>query len=224
MNFSPVFNNNVSPSDTLGNGKFYSKVMSWVAGSFLSATVGAVLIGPLVPQALMMPLYVVAFIALLVAGFSRKAMQLSGIFAIGVPFILGVILYPTLNYYLSNGMGDIVGLSALGTAIIFGGMAVLGWTSNKNLNHLAPKLFFVLLGLIAMSFLNAFLFQMSILSLVISGAVIVVMSLYTFIDIQRLKNRDPYDQIPAAHYALNIFLNIYNIFVSLLNILGILRN
>ena len=64
MNFSPVFNNNVSPVDTLGNGKFYSKVMSWVAGSFFSATVGAVLIGPLVPPALMMPLYIVALMAL----------------------------------------------------------------------------------------------------------------------------------------------------------------
>lgn len=224
MNFSPTFSNQSVQQPAFGNGKFYSKVMTWVAASFLAATIGAVLVGPMVPVSLMMPLYVVAFIALLVAGFSRKAMQLSGAFAIGVPFILGIILYPTLNYYVSSGAGGIVGMAAGGTAVIFGGMAILGWFSKKNLDHLAPKLFFVLLGLIAMSFLNAFLFKLSILSLIVSAAVIVIMALYTFIDIQRLKNRDPYDQIPAAHYALNIFLNIYNIFVSLLNILGILRN
>ena len=221
MTFAPAY---TDENYSLDNGKFYSKVMTWVAGSFLSATIGALLIGPFVPTALMMPLYIVALVALLASGFSRKLMALSGVFAIGIPFILGVILYPTLNYYFTTGAGGIVGLSALGTAIIFGGMAVLGWTSKKNLNHLAPKLFFVMMGLIAISLLNAFLFKLPLLAVVISAVVIVVMCFYVFIDIQQLKNRSPYDAIPASHYALNLFLNIYNIFVSLLNILGFLRN
>lgn len=220
MTYAPV---STSSAYSLDNNKFYSKVMAWVAGSFLAATVGAIFIGPFVPPALMMPLYIVVFVALLASGFSRKLMALSGVFAIAIPLILGIILYPTLNYYFATGSGGIVGMSALGTAIIFGGMAFLGWTSNKNLNHLAPKLFFVMLGLIAMSFLNIFLFQLPLIGVIISGAVIIIMSLYTFIDIQQLKNRSPYDAIPASRYALNLFLNIYNIFVSLLNILGFLR-
>ena len=81
-----------------------------------------------------------------------------------------------------------------------------------------------MVGLIAISLLNAFLFKLPLLAVVISAVVIVIMALYTFISIQQLKNRDPYDQIPAPHYALNLFLNIYNIFISLLNILGFLRN
>lgn len=222
MTYSPAFNDSKTEY-SLDNSKFYSKVMAWVAGSFASATVGAILIGPMVPPALMMPLYIVTFIALMAAGFSRKMMALSGPFAVVIPLILGIILYPTLNYYISSGLGGVVGMAAGGTAIIFGGMALLGWTSNKNLNHLAPKLFFVFLGLIAMSFLNAFLFQLPIIAVLISGAVIVICSIYTFIDIQNLKNRSPYDAIPASRYALNLFLNIYNIFVSLLNILGFLR-
>lgn len=224
MTFAPSFNQSAPTTYSLDNSKFYAKVMAWVAGAFASATIGAMLIGPLVPQSLMMPLYIVAFVALLAAGFSRKAMNLSGLFAIGVPAILGIILYPTLNYYISSGMGGVVGMSAGGTAMIFGAMALLGWTSNKNLNHLAPKLFFVFLGLIALSFLNAFLFQLPIISVAISAVVIVICSIYTFIDIQNLKNRHPYDTIPAPYYALNLFLNIYNIFVSLLNILGYFRN
>lgn len=221
MAFAPAYTNE---NYSLDNGRFYSKVMTWVAGSFLAATIGALFVGPFVPPALMMPLYIVALVALLASGFSRKLMNLSGVFAIVIPLILGVILYPTLNYYFATGAGGIVGMSALGTAIIFGGMAVLGWTSNKNLNHLAPKLFFVMLGLIAISLLNVFLFQMPLIGVIISGAVIIIMSIYTFIDINNLKNRSPYDAIPASRYALNLFLNIYNIFVSLLNILGFLRN
>lgn len=212
------------PTKTLDNGSFYNKVLGWVALSFIAATVGAVIVGPVVPQSLMMPLYFVAFIALMVAGLSRKAMQLSGIFAIAIPLILGIILYPTLNYYISQGAGDIVGLSAGGTAIIFGVMAIAGWISKKNLNNIASKLFFVMLGLIALSFLNAFIFHLSIISLAISALVIGIMAVYTFVDIQALKNRDQYDTIPAAHYALNLFLNIYNIFISLLNILSFFRD
>lgn len=223
MTYATFDQNSYHTSGALENNKFYAKVMTWVALSFLSATIGAMFIGPMVPTALMMPLYFVAFIALLVAGFSRKAMGLAPVFAIAVPLILGIILYPTLNYYLSNGMGDIVGISAGGTAVIFGAMAVIGWVSKINLNRWASKLFFILLGLIALSFLNI-IFQLPILTLVISATVIVVMSLYTFIDTQRLRDRTAGDTTPAAFYALNLFLNIYNIFVSLLNILGIVRN
>lgn len=82
---------------TLDNGSFYNKVLGWVALSFIAATVGAVIVGPVVPQSLMMPLYFVAFIALMVAGLSRKAMQLSGIFAIAIPLILGIILLSLIH-------------------------------------------------------------------------------------------------------------------------------
>ena len=71
MTFAPAY---TDENYSLDNGKFYSKVMTWVAGSFLSATIGAMVVGPFVPPALMMPLYIVALVALLASGFSRKLM------------------------------------------------------------------------------------------------------------------------------------------------------
>lgn len=209
------------PDFSLDNNNFYSKVMLWLAVCFGAAAAGVFIFGPMVPQSLITPLWAVAFIALLVAGFSRKIVQLSGFFAVGIPLILGIVLYPTLNYYVQTGMGNIIGQAAGGTAIIFGGMALWGWTSKKSINNWASKLFFIMLGLIAVSVLNMFLHSTG-LSFIISLAVVVVMSMYTFIDIQSLRDRNPYDQIPASYYAFNIFLNIYNIFVSLLNILSII--
>lgn len=208
------------------NSAFYQKVMVWVTAAMSAAAFGSLFIGPLVPPALMLPLYVVVLIALIVASFSRRTLNptFSNVFAIAVPALLGIILYPTLNYYLSSGMGNIVSMAAMGTVVIFGGMAVLGWVSQVNLNRWMPKLFFILLGVIVLSILNVLFFKLTLISLLISMAVVVIMAIYTFIDIQMLRDRNPHDTVPASFYALNLFLNIYNIFVNLLNILGILRN
>ena len=208
------------------NSAFYQKVMVWVTAAMGAVAFGSLFIGPLVPPALMLPLYVVVLIALIVASFSRRTLNptFSNVFAIAVPALLGIILYPTLNYYLSSGMGNIVSMAAMGTVVIFGGMAVLGWVSQVNLNRWMPKLFFILLGVIVLSILNVLFFKLTLISLLISMAVVVIMAIYTFIDIQMLRDCNPHDNIPASFYALNLFLNIYNIFVNLLNILGILRN
>lgn len=212
--------NNVQRNTDLNHEGFYSKVLAWLALSFGVAAVGTFFIGPLVPQAFIMPLSLIAIGALIAASFSRKAMKLSGLFAVVIPFILGITLYPTLNYYISSGSGNIVSSAAAGTALIFGVMATVGWTSKKSLNHLAPFLFWGVLGLIGVSLMNVFLFQLTGLSLIISIAVVAVFAVYTYIDIQAIRDRSRGDA-PASYYALNVFLDIWNIFVSLLNILGI---
>lgn len=211
--------------DLTGHNEFYTRVLGWVAVAMLACGVGAGLVGPLVPDSLMIPLYFVALIALIAASFSRSLMKpaVSNTFAVAIPAILGVILYPTLNYYVGTGQGDIVYSAALGTAIVFGTMAVWGWVSKKNLDSWLPALFFITLGVIGASLLNAFVFQLVGLSLVISIGVVVIFSIYTFIDIQLIKRRAMGDA-PASFYALNLFLDIYNIFVALLRIIGIARS
>lgn len=199
---------------------FYAQVMLWLAASFAVAAVGVFVIGPMVPPALILPLFGLVFIALIASSFARKTKKLMGVFAIAVPTALGVVLYPALNAYISSGSGEVVGFAAMGTALVFGVMAYLGWTSKKSLTHFLPRMFAVLIALIVLSLLNVFFFQLPVLSLVISLVVVVLFSVYTFIDIQRLRDRAEGDGMPASGYALNIFLNIYNIFVALLNIFG----
>lgn len=204
------------------NNLFYSRVMGWLFAAFGAAAVGTMLIGPLVPLSMMMPLSLVALGVLIVSGFVRKSPKVSGALAIGIPLILGITLYPVLNYYLSSGAGDIVVSSLIGTAVIFGGMALWGWRSPRSFNRWEGKLFFVVLALIVVSLLNTFFFKMTILGLVISCVVLVVFAIYSFIDIQRIRDYDGSDHSTASMYALNVFLDILNLFTSLLNILGFL--
>lgn len=198
---------------------FYQKVILWLFADFAIAGAATWLIGPLVPPSLMIGLSIALIVVLLAAGFSRRASKFAGLFSILVPTVIGIILYPALNNFFSTGNGDVVYMAAFGTAAVFGSMAVVGWISKKSLNRFLPVMFGILIGVIVVSLLNAFLFHLSGLSLLISIVTLVLFSVYSYIDIQRIRDRSDGDA-PASMYALNVFLDIVNIFTSLLNILG----
>lgn len=220
MSYENFNNPIISTSDKKVDG-FYGKVMSWIFVSLLLTFIGIFMIGPLIPPQAVMWIWGVSLIALIAASFSRKSMKFMGFFVIILPLALGIILYPTLNYYVQTGSGDIIGMAVAGTGLIFGSMSIWGWVSPKSAEKLSSKLFVIVLGLIGVSLLNVFIFKLELLSFIISLVVLVVFSIYTFIDIQRLRDRSI--NAPASWYALNIYLNIYNIFVSLLNILSFVR-
>lgn len=209
-----------------GVQSLYARVLAWLAGEFGVMIAAMYLLGPIVPQRVVMTLYLLLLGSMIIAAFVRRIRGFSEVFAIIVPAILGIALYSTLNYYVAAGSGSIVMSAAAGTLVIFGIMSVWGFTSKKSIDSWGQKLFFILLGVIAVSLLNAFVFHLAALSFVISLATVVIFSIYTFIDIQRVKKdsmRGLDQQQPASSYALNIFLNIYNLFVSLLNIFSSFR-
>lgn len=201
---------------------FYREVMMWLVASFGVAGFGTYFLGPLVPQSMMMPLYMLLLVSMIVASFLRKTAKGSGILTIVYALGLGVILYPTLNYYVATGSGNIVIMALLGTGVVFGTTALFAWNSEKSLERFAPKLFAVVLGIIATSLLNVFFFHLEWVQMLVAWAALAAFTLYSFIDIQR--TRDRVGNMPPSFYALSIFLDIYNIFVSLLQILGGNRN
>lgn len=219
-----------STQDNSGNGvdqNFLNKVFLWMAFALGSTAVGAIVIGPLIPQGMLWGLYFVTLIALLGVGFTRKMYHptVSGIFAIAVPGILGAILYPTLNYYFASGQGGVVAMSAIAASTLFLVMGAVGWMTQRSMSGWLPYMFGILVGIIALSLLNAFVFQLSGLSLVISIGVLILFAVYTSVDMQRLRQRvmregNVPEEIPASWYALNLFLDLFNMFVALLNILG----
>ncbi len=225
MTYSDFSESTLSTTKQAANPRFFGQVMTWLAAAFGAATIGTLILGPIIPQDLVLPLYFVALGALILSAFVRKVGEaLAGPLAIIIPTILGIALYGTLNSMVAAGGGGIIVMALLGTAIVFGSMAVWGWTTTKDVSGWGKPLFFMLLGVIAISLLNTFVFGLPLLSLLISVVVLVLFSIYTIVDIQSLKNAQKYGTSASpATYALNIFLNIYNIFVSLLRILSFFR-
>ena len=150
----------------------------------------------------------------------RTANSASGI---GVIFLitglLGFGLGAILQLYLALPKGpQIVGTALAGTGIIFLGLSGYALTSRKNFNFMGGFLFAGMIALAVAIIANLFL-AMPALSMAISAAMILVMSGFILWDTSRIARGEETNYIMATY---GIYLSIFNIFISLLNLLGIM--
>ena len=132
--------------------------------------------------------------------------------------VLGLMTGPLLQSVLSfrNG-GSLVAYAVMGTAIVFFGMAAVSSTIKKPLNGLGK--FLMVGGIILLVAVVANIFvQMPVLSLVISSLFILFSSLMILWQLNAIVTGGETNYISAT---LSLVLSIYNLFVSLLQILGV---
>ena len=191
----------------------------------LSATLAFSAVMAMVSMAINVPpmAYMISLIASMVLGIFVLPKAANSSAGIGVIFLitglLGFGLGSILDIYMAMSNGPQVVATALGgTGIIFLGLSGYALTSKKDFSFLGGFLFagmmVVLLAIIASLFI-----QMPALSLTISAAVIMLMSGFILFDTSRIINGGETNYIMATY---GIFLSIFNIFISLLNILGIM--
>ncbi len=150
----------------------------------------------------------------------RTANSSMGIFVVFLfTGLLGFGLGPILNQYmaLENG-ARIISLSLAGTGIIFLGLSGYALTTKKDFSFLGGFLVAGMIMVIIAAVANMFL-GFSGLSLAISSIVIMIMSGFILYDTSRIINGGETNYIMAT---VGLYLSIYNIFVSLLHLLGAL--
>jgi modulator of FtsH protease len=137
---------------------------------------------------------------------------------LGFTFFMGLMLTPLLTHTLgySNG-GSLIMTAFGGTATILAVMASIATVSKRDFSAMGKWLFAGVIVLILASVANIFL-GMSALSIVISVMAIAIFSAYILYDVQQIINGGETNYITAT---LSIYLDVYNIFTSLLQILGI---
>lgn len=133
---------------------------------------------------------------------------------------LGYCLGPMLNSLLSAGMGDVIGLALGGTALVFFSCSAYVLTTRKDMSFLGGMMmagFVVLLvAVVANLFLNIPALHMAISVMFIlfsSGAILWETS--------NIIHGGETNYIRAT---VSLYVSIYNIFVSLLSILGMSRS
>lgn len=131
--------------------------------------------------------------------------------------LLGFGLGPMLNYYVSVNP-SIVMLAMAGTGVIFLGLSAYALTTQKDFSFLGGFIFVGLLVAIGAMLLNLFL-GIPVLSLAISGAVIMIMSGFILFQTSAMIHGGETNYISAT---AGLFISILNIFTSLLHILGFL--
>jgi modulator of FtsH protease len=135
---------------------------------------------------------------------------------LGFTFVSGVFLTPILSVAAGfrNG-GQLVALAGGMTAAIFFAMATIATVTKRDFGFLGKFLFVGLVLLVVASLANLF-FQVPAVSLTISAIAVLLFSAYLLYDVSNIVNGGETNYVTAT---LNIFLNLYNIFVSLLNLL-----
>ncbi|TSA20629.1 MAG: Bax inhibitor-1/YccA family protein [Betaproteobacteria bacterium] len=130
--------------------------------------------------------------------------------------VMGVFLGPILQMAmgLSNG-GQIVGLAAGGTGIIFLTLSTIATTTKRDFSFMGKFLMVGLVLLIVASLANLF-FQIPALALALSGVAVLLFSGLLLFDISRIVNGGETNYVMAT---LSVYLDLYNIFVNLLQLL-----
>jgi modulator of FtsH protease len=131
-------------------------------------------------------------------------------------FIAGAMLTPILSVaaQFKNG-GQLVAVSGGMTAAIFFAMAAIATVTKRDFSFMSKFLFVGLILLIVASLANLF-FQVPAVSLSISAIAVFIFSLYILHDVSNIVRGGETNYITAT---LNLFLDVYNIFISLLNLL-----
>ena len=191
----------------------------------LSATLGFSALMAVLSMAIGVPpiAYLVAVIAAMVLGvfvLPRTANSTSGI---GVIFLitglLGFGLGSILSMYLALPNGpQVIATAFAGTGIIFLGLSGYALTTKRDFSFMGGFLFAGMMVVVLAMIANIFL-QMPALSLAVSGGIILIMSGFILFDTSRIIQGGETNYIMATY---GLYLSIFNIFISLLQILGIM--
>ena len=129
---------------------------------------------------------------------------------------MGLALSSIVSVALSRTDGiSLIVMAALGTAAITIGCASYAATTKRDFSGIGGFLVGSVIALIVAAVANIWL-QLSVLSLIISAVAIVVFSAFLVFDVQRVIKGGETNYVLAA---VSIYLNIYNIFSSILNLI-----
>ena len=154
---------------------------------------------------------------------------------------LGTALYLTFTgfegLYLSPILaafeGETIGVAFLLTGGLFVAMCAVGMTTKKDLSKLGPMLIFGLIGVIIVGFVNAILIQSSGLFLLINILLLPLFLALTVWETKQVKDLaqqaalrgdDKAATQAAVIGSIGLYLNVLNIFLIILNLLGFMSD
>ncbi|MFA9374396.1 Bax inhibitor-1/YccA family protein [Poseidonibacter sp.] len=136
-------------------------------------------------------------------------------------FISGLTIAPLLASIFAMPAGaSIVGQAFLMTSVAFGGISMFAMTTKRDFSSMGKMLIIALIIMIVAGISNIFI-QSSLFQLAIASVGALLFSAFILYDTQQII-RGGYDSPIEA--ALSLYLDFFNLFISLLQILGIMNS
>lgn len=164
-------------------------------------------------------LTLVGYFALLFLTTKFRDSGLGILFVFMLTGFMGLTLGPILNAYLATANGSQLVMTALGgTGAIFLALSGYVLTSRKDFSFMGG---FLMVGILVafLAGLGALIFSMPVLSLAVSGMFILLMSGMILYQTSEIIHGGETNYIMAT---VTLYISIYNLFLSLLQILGAL--
>lgn len=190
--------------------------------SLIGMACGKVFIPPRIASMMSVIVFVVLLLVLLIKLISKKrTFRLSMPVVHLITFIMGISIYPAIDYYVGSIGANLV-MAAFGiTMVLFAALTIYAYTSKKDFLSLGPILFSALLALILVSLLNMFL-KIALLKCMITYIGIIIFSGYILYDISVIKSKDfAEEDVPLA--VLNLYFDFINLFLRILEVIDSFR-
>jgi FtsH-binding integral membrane protein len=196
------------------------RVMGLLAFSLLFTAGGALLGRQLGPGAIL--LSIAGSIGTLIALYLTKnkpGLNLGLFYAFSI--LEGLALGLIVESYVERGLGEIVSSAAVTTGGLVMLLGAYAWTTRRDLSGLGANLMAALLAVIVASLVGIFL-RAPLFHLILSAATALVFSGFVLYDIQRLRNAEG-TRYDAVLLAVSIYLDVFNLFLAILRLFGILK-
>lgn len=184
---------------------------------FSAATAGLAMTLNLAPFGMLSTFIGFYGLLFLTTKYSNSALGLLFVFAL--TGFIGLTLGPILSFYLhafANGH-ELVIMALGGTGAIFLGLSAYALTSRKDFSYLGG---FLMVGVLVafLAGIGAIVFAIPALSLAVSAMFILLMSGMILLQTSQIINGGERNYILAT---ISLYVSIYNLFLSLLQILGV---
>lgn len=200
---------------------FVKVTYSYFAASLVAATAGAYagMQAAATIKSFYWPLVILEIALIIGLHFVRNKPGINAIVLFAFTFISGLTLTPLLSNILNLPSGaGIVTNAFLMTSVAFGSLTLFAMNTTRDFTMMGKMLFIALIVMIVAGVVNIFLGS-PILQLILAGAGALLFSFFILYDTQNIIN-GAYDSPVSA--AVSLYINFLNLFVSLLQILGIL--
>ncbi|KGI55780.1 Bax inhibitor-1/YccA family protein [Campylobacter sp. MIT 97-5078] len=151
----------------------------------------------------------------------KREAPLNLILLFAFTFCSGLTLTPLLSSILALPAGAVIVAQAFTlTTVAFGALSIFAMNTKKDFTAMGKMLFIVLIVVVCASLLNIF-FHSPILQLVISSVAAILFSFYILYDTQNIIRGNYETPIEGA---VALYLDFVNLFIALLQILGLTSN
>lgn len=227
--FDPTNQQNEKTISKIGlEPTFMGKVLTFFALAVFASSLGAFFTVKyflnyfITNPVLMYVLFAVELIIIFTAHWWKKSAPLNKILFFAFAAITGITIAPLLGVLVQTPAGLSIVIKALfATGLMFTATAIFAWTTKYDLTGMRGFLFMGLIGMIITSIVGIFIPWGSTFEIVFTGIGVLLFAGYTMYDIQQLKKYPEDEYIDAA---MQLYLDIFNLFLYILRLLMALSN